>query len=215
MLEYKDIVSTLTTLVAAFAGAWGAFLLENLRKEKEIESKNIGAANRAIYTIYNLWNVLEQYRKESLEPLKDKNDAWLNVPASVTIPTGISTFQTDELHFLLEQSKPEIYAGLFLEEQRFAIAINLIKTRSTLVLDKVFPKMAAVNIRVGQSASQDDIEKALGIDITHQLKEITKAIYENVYEDIPSLISQYENLRAAIKELYPKRKIIKIKFQTD
>ena len=213
MPEYKDIVTILAILVAAFAGAWGAFLLENERKKREAEDRNIGAANRAIYTIFNLWNVLEQYRKEVLEPFRGKPDAWLNVAANPTIPTGIHTFQADQLQFLLQQSKPEIYTALLLEEQRFAIAIDLIKARSSLVLEQVFAKMASAQIPVVKNMLGADVERIIGIDITHKLKQITAAIYINVDEDIVSLKKQYEALRSVINELYPKRKIIQIEFQ--
>lgn len=51
MPEYKDIVAILATLVASFAGAWGAFLLENQRRQREERNRNVGAASRAIYTV--------------------------------------------------------------------------------------------------------------------------------------------------------------------
>lgn len=214
MPEYKDIIAMLATLVAAFAGAWGAFLLENERKKRETADANIGAANRAIYTVFNLWNVLEQYRKEVLEPYRGKSDAWLNVAANPTIPKGIHTFQADELQFLLSQSKPEIYAALLLEEQRFAIAIDLIHARSSLVLDQVFAKMAAAQIPVGKNMLEADVERILGIDATHKLKQLTAAIYGNVDENLKSLKEQYEALRGSMQELYPKRKVIQIQFES-
>ena len=46
MLEWKDILAILATVVASFAGAWAAFALESGRRKREEESKNIGAANR-------------------------------------------------------------------------------------------------------------------------------------------------------------------------
>ncbi|QIY81267.1 hypothetical protein [Chromobacterium violaceum] len=214
MLAYKDIIAILATLIAAFAGAWGAFLLENERKKREVADANIGAANRAIYTIFNLWNVLEQYRKEVLEPYRSKSDAWLSVAANPTIPTGIHTFQADELQFLLSQSKPEIYAALLLEEQRFAIAIDLIRTRSSLVLDQVFAKMASAQIPIGANMLEVDVEQILGIDTTHKLKQLTAAIYRNVDENLESLQKQYETLRSSMQELYPKRKLIQIQFDS-
>lgn len=212
--EYKDIIAILATLFSAFAGAWGAFLLENERKKRESIDKNIGAANRAIYTVFNLWNVLEQYRKETLEPYRGKPDAWLNVAANPSIPTGIHTFQADELQFLLLKSKPEIYAALLLEEQRFAVAIDLIRARSSLVLEQVFAKMAAAKVPVGKNMLESDVEQILGIDTTHKLRNMTEAIYRNVDEDLASLKEQYDALRSAMKELYPKRKVIQIKFQS-
>jgi hypothetical protein len=212
MTDYKDIVAILATLVASFAGAWGAFLLENQRRKQEAEDRHIGAANRAVYTLFNLWNILEQYRKEVLEPYRGRADAWLNLAANPTIPTGVHTFQVSELQFLLESKRAEVYAGLMLEEQRFAIAIDLIKARSALVLDQVFPRMSAANIPVGQGLPEPEVARILGIDLSHKLKEITSAIFTNIDEDLASLKTQHDQLRAAMKSLLPSRKVLEIKF---
>lgn len=67
MPEWKDILAALATLVASFAGAWAAFVLESHRRKHEENERIVGGANRAIYSIYHQWNVLEQYRKEVLE----------------------------------------------------------------------------------------------------------------------------------------------------
>jgi hypothetical protein len=213
MPEYKDIIAILATLVASFAGAWGAFLLENERRKREAENRNIGAANRAIYTLFNLWNILEQYRKEVLEACRNKPDAWLNLAANPTIPTGEYSFQAGELQFLLQAGKAEIYAALMLEEQRFALAIDLIKARSTLILDQVFPKMSEAKVPIGKPLPESEVEGILGIELVHKLKEITAAIFENVDEDLSSLRAQHDQLREAMKQLYPKRKFLQILFQ--
>jgi hypothetical protein len=183
------------------------------RRKQEAEDRHIGAANRAVYTLFNLWNILEQYRKEVLEPYRGKADAWLNLAANPTIPTGEHTFQANELQFLLESKKAEVYAGLMLEKQRFAIAIDLIKVRSALVLDQVFQRMSAANVPVGRSLPEPEVVRILGIELTHKLKEITAAIFKNVDEDLASLKTQHDQLREAMKSLLPSRKVLEIKFE--
>lgn len=143
MPEYKDIVSILVTLVAAFAGTWGAFLLESERRDRESRDRDVGAASRAIYTIFNLWNTLEQYRREVLEPYQGRPDAWLNVAANPAIAVSAHRFQAADLQFLLQGEHAQTYAALFLEEQQFNLAVQLIRVRSELVLQDAFPRMAA------------------------------------------------------------------------
>jgi hypothetical protein len=212
MPEYKDIVAILATLVASFAGAWAAFLLESQRRQREERSKNIGAASRAIYTIFNLWNTLEQFRKEVLEPYRGKPDAWLNMAAHPAIATGDHRFEAGELQFLLQGPHAQVYAALFLEEQRYKLAIALIRERSNIVLNEVFPRMAAAGFTVGRSAPQEEVERALGIDVVHKLKEITSALYNNVDKDLVSLKAQHDALRAAIKQLYPEQTVLQVVF---
>src|SRR5690242_16902591 len=142
MPEWKDILAAAATLLASFAGAWAAFALESRRRKNEETERIVGGANRALYTIFHQWNVLEQYRKEVLEPYRGKQDAWLNVAANPCTPEGDYKFEPAQLQFLLQREKPDVYVTLMLEEQRFKLAIDLIKTRSDLVLREVFPRMA-------------------------------------------------------------------------
>jgi hypothetical protein len=213
MPEYKDIVAVLATLVAAFAGAWGAFLLESQRRQREERDRNFGAGNRAIYTIFNLWNTLEQFRKEVLEPHRGRPDAWLNMAAQPATSVGDHRFEAGDLQFLLQGKHAPVYAALFLEEQRFELAIGLIRQRNQIVLDKVFPRMAAAGFTVGRSATEQDVVRALGIDVVHQLKMITAALYKNVDEDLASLKSRYEELRSAMVQLNPSRKPLQVVFE--
>lgn len=212
MPEYKDIVAILATLVASFAGAWAAFLFESQRRNREADERNAGSANRAIYTLFNLWNILEQYRKEVLEPYRGKADAWLNLAANPAALGGDHTFQAGDLQFLLQTKQASVYAALMLEEQRFGLAIALIRSRSTLVLEEVFSIMSKAGVPVGKALPAAEVESILGIDLTHKLKQITGAIYTNVDENLASLKSQHDALRDAMKALYPKRKFLQIEF---
>ena len=212
MLEYKDTISVLATLVASFAGAWGAFLLESQRRQREERDKQFGAGNRAIYTIYNLWNTLEQFRKEALEPHRGRPDVWLNLAAQPATSTGEHRFQAADLQFLLQSKHAPVYAALFLEEQRFNLAIGLIQKRNQLVLENVFPRMSAAGFTVGGPAKQEDVERALGVDVVHQLKVITAALYTNVYEDLASLKARYAELRVALVDLHPKKQPLQVVF---
>lgn len=215
MPELKDVLAVLAALIASFAGAWAAFRFESHRKIAEEEKKNIGAGNRAIYGVYALWNVLEQFRKEALEPYRGRPDAWLNLAAHPAPPIATDRFQTADLQFLLEQGQASVFAALMLEEQRFNLAIDLIRSRSDLVLNGVFPKLAVAGFGVGQPQSQDAVEKALGIDLCHKLKHITTAIFQNVDEDLASLRVVYVDLRTALETLYPGQKFLQVIFQDE
>ncbi|NWG86623.1 MAG: hypothetical protein HXY26_03775 [Hydrogenophilaceae bacterium] len=117
-----------------------------------------------------------------------------------------------ELQFLIEQSQATVFATLLLEEQRFDLALNLIKARSDLVLNEVFPRMAAAGFGVGKTQEQGQVEEALGIDVCHKLRALTASIYQNVDEDIASLRGAYNLLRDTMKTLYPERKFLEVIF---
>lgn len=212
MPDWKDVLAALAALVASFAGAWAAFKLQAYEKRVEQIRRNIGAGNRAIYDVYAFWNVLEQFRKEVLEPLRERPDAWLNLAAHPAAPMGVDRFDASALQFLLEEGHASVFAALMLEERRFHLAIDLIRTRSELVLETVFPRMAAAGFRIGQSQGAADVERALGVDVCHKLRQITAAIYQNVDEDLASLRQLYVDLRKAMQAMYPGRKFVQVEF---
>ncbi len=206
------LVTSAATLVAAFAGAWAAFLLEASREKHTTKQRHVAAANRALYTIFNLWNVLSQFQKEVIKPIKGASDAWLNMSATFPSSHGLVSFQADELAFLLQTGHAGTYAELLLEEQRFGIAIRLIEERSSLVLNQVFPKLAAGGVPVGGSVPLPQLEHLLGTDVVHRLKQLTAGITQNVEEDIASLRAAYEKLREAMNMLYPKETLVRVEF---
>ncbi len=207
------MLSSIATLVAAFAGAWVAFKLESTRRKKETVDRHQAAANRALYTIYNLWNVLYQFQKESIDEIRGHDDTWLNMNATLPSSYGLTSFQADELSFLLQTKYVNTYSELLLEEQRFWIAIKQIELRSSIVLNEVFPKMAAATVPIGAKLTEAEIEKIIGIDVLHKLKKITTGIIENVDEDVKSLIETHDKLRTAMKSIYPKKKFVIILFK--
>lgn len=213
MPEWKDLLAALASFVASFAGAWAAFAFESRRRERETDDRNCAAANRALYTIFNLWNILEQYRKEDLEPYRGCPDAWLNLAARPSVPLGESKFQVSELLFLLHTDKAEVFATLMQEEQRFALVIDLIHARSELILNDVYSRLANAGICIGQPMVKEELERALGVDVIHKLKHFTEAIYKNVGDDLESLRKVYEIFRQVMKTQYPKRKFLQIEFE--
>ena len=100
-----------------------------------------------------------------------------------------------------------------LEEQRFNLSIDLIRSRSELILNAVFPKIAAAGFGVGQAQNYDAVEQALGIDLCHKLRHITAAIFQNVDDDIASLRIVYVDLRKALESIYPGQKFLQIIFE--
>jgi hypothetical protein len=200
------------TLAGSFFGAYFAFLLAGRRRKAEIEEKNVGAINRALYTIFEMWNVLRQYQREQLDEWRGRPDAWLNLTAT---PLGQApiTFEAGELSFLLETDQPNTMATVLLQERRLKLALGLIDQRSTLVLNSVFPRMAAAGVPVGANLPEPDIERIVGIDVVHKLRQYTDHIYRFVDTDVPDLEAAFRELRALAKRLYPKRKIIDVAFQ--
>ncbi len=156
---------------------------------------------------------IAQIQKEIIDPFREKPEAWLNMPAT-HVPSssyGLISFQADELTFLLQTKHLNIFLKLFIEEQRFLMAIQLIEKRSSILLNQVWPILGK-NIPVGVKPTETEIENFIGFDKVYILKDMTTGIIKNVDADLESLKSAYDEFQNAMKEIYPKDKFIKIKF---
>lgn len=200
------------TLVGSFFGAYFAFLLARRRRRAEVEETNVGAINRALYTLFEMWNVLRQYQREHLDEWRGRPDAWLNLSATPLGQAPIS-FEAGELSFLLGTDQPNALANVMLQERRFKLAVGLIDQRSTLALNSVFPRMAAAGVPIGTNLAETDIKRILGIDVVHKLSQFTDHIYRFVDADVPDLEANFNELRSLGKRLYPKHKIINVAFE--
>ncbi len=199
------------TLGAAFAGATAAFFLERYRISRDEKSKSRAALNRALYTIYNLWNVQEQLRKDVVADWKGKPDAWFNMPATPPIKSGIAAFDASGLDVLLTED-PALYAQLLLEEQRFASTIHLVEERSRVILEEAWPRMAAAGYALGSQVPLPDLSRALGYDIVRRLTVYSESIISQVPENLSSLRATHDSLRHVAKRLFPKQKFLLVKF---
>ena len=87
-----DLLEPITTLVAAFAGAWAAFLFESRKRKNEERERYRSSANQALATLSNMWNIMFQYHREVVQPVLGRDDAWLNMAATPPVHYSLSEF---------------------------------------------------------------------------------------------------------------------------
>jgi len=205
------LITLLVTLVGAFTGAWAAFKYQEYR-ETLVEKKNHAAAvNRALHTIYNLWNIQHQYQLEVINPCRGAMDAWLNMEVTLPPDFGLTEFQAEELSSLLETSHAQTYADLMLDGNRFKIAMNLINIRSTVALNEAWPKLGAT-VKIGEAKDESELVEIIGADVTQKLRKPTEGIIEHIDENEKSIRVVHDRLREGYLDVYPNGKIIRIEF---
>lgn len=206
-------LNPLTTLVAAFAGAWCAFLFESRRKAGEEKERQRAVANRSLYVISEMWNVLYQYYQDVVKPYKGKHDAWLNMAANATY-YGQTQFDAKGLAFLLDLGEHQTYPKIILEEMRYRGLLNLIEMRNSVIMNQVHPALAGAKIKVGsEQLPEAFVESVIGIDNTHKLRKWTPEIMDQVEKNLHSLKEAHNDLRAAMKRLQPDKKFIELQFK--
>lgn len=199
----EQLLSGGITLVAAFAGAYFAFLFERNTRKREETERQVAAGNLALFTLSQIWNILHHYETTVIGTWKNKPDAWLNMPESESIVNDDLKFQSRELAFLFH-THAEVLQLVTLEGDRFRFLAHGIDTRNSLIRDRVAP-----NVAFGVEIAQDDLVKAIGEDAVRKLQIITPGIITQTVENLSSSREAFDALRLALKNIHPKQKFIK------
>lgn len=200
----------MATLLAAFLGAWFAFRLQNNREENKKHQENIGAANRALFTLSRFISALEDIKRQVIDPVRDRPDRFVAMLPFLISNYDALRFDTKSLTFLLESNSPNLLGELITEENRFHQAINLLSNRSELHRHQVQPLLEAAAVRIGGEHPIADIKKALGARIFTQITMATDDLIEHVDQTLSTSEDLSKRFVVAMKEIYPKSKFITV-----
>lgn len=214
-ISFGDIVSSLSTLTAAFAGAWFAFIYQNRQKASEEIRQNISAGNRALVVLFQQVNALKLYQLDMIELHRNSPARHIQIRPTLPFQEESLVFDIKSLDFLLMPDSAQIVLDLILEEARYRETIKAINARSEHHFSVVQPKLERAGIVEGGEYSEQDFRLALGdLDYVH-LKRLTDSVVMHVDRTTGSLISTKEQLRKALIEKYPMGNFINFELLSD
>jgi len=202
LIAASDIINVAGTLVAAFAGAWFAFLYQNRQKQSEERKQNISAGNRALVTLLQQANTLKLYQKDIIDPIRKDPVRYISMQPTLQYREDGLTYDLAALDFLLVKYT-QVAFDLLLEEERYRETLKAINARSRFHLDVVQPSLALRGIVEGDAYREQDFRDALGEPAYPLIVRLTDAVVLHVDRTIDSLMAAKEGLRKALLELYP------------
>jgi uncharacterized protein YprB with RNaseH-like and TPR domain len=211
--EHPDVfVIAFATVAAAFSGAWYAFRLQNRHDKQEQIRRNTEAANRAMFSVYSLWNIQTSYQRDVLAKYGGDDYAWLLLKATPATNFPHTSFPVEHLDFLLSSKHSQVYSDLIQEERRYEIFRQLVEYRNELVLNKLRPTMEKLEIKQLKHDDIPNIERELGPDVTGGLRDTTNSIIKFNRENVISLRLIYKKLWKALKSIYPDQEFVIVNF---
>ena len=132
-----ELLPHLVTLVAAFVGAWFAFLLQDRAKARQTIRDQVAAINRAQFALMRQFNTMKNIQAQVVEPVRQHPAKHVAMRAVLTVHDDVPQPDLDALSFLLETDDRELLLELMIENQRFKTAVQAINDRSRLHLDVV------------------------------------------------------------------------------
>jgi hypothetical protein len=151
-LELKDFLPFATSLFGAFFGALGAYLVGRFKEKRDVENRRHTALLATQYALYSQWSIIEDIRKNFLEPLRNdpqrhlKQLEYMRVVGELHVPF-------DELTFIIDSKEPNLLQEIHIAEKRFTSSTDLLKKlnqKRIEIQDKYPPKKFDTTIGKGE-----------------------------------------------------------------
>ena len=198
----KDFLPAVATLVAAYAGAWYAFSLNQEATAKDLRSKQAGVGARAMFVLWRQINAIAQVQEDVVNKYRNYPPAPLAMPPVVHPFDDSVRLDIDGLAFLLDHGKSELLANLCIAETRYTQAVGCIRRRSLLHMNEVQPKIEGKK-PPDRNLSPDELRELIGTRLFHQLVEQTNSVISLTDDAVETLEAVATDLHAALRSVFP------------
>ena len=210
---WEYLLSAITTLGAAFLGAWFAFRLEDNARARQTVSHQVAAVNRGLFVLIRQVNSLQGIQKQIIDPTREHPYRFIAMRPSLHVSTGSPTLDLDSMMFLLETEDRELLMELLVEQERFETALQVFNERSRLHLEVLQPKMKARGMLEGTTYTSDTIRNVLGESFMLEMRRATDDAIEQVDETVKSNFALTSKLNQAMKKRFSKHTIIRLELR--
>lgn len=197
-VEFKDCLPFATSLCGAFFGALGAYWVGRFKEDRDEDKRRHTALLATQYALFSQWNVVEDVRKNFLEPVR--NDPQRHEKQKHYIRTlGHFSVPFDDLAFIIDSEEPNLLQEIHIAEKRFLSSTTLLErvNKLRLELQNKYPP-------------QDfDMETGRGrvvvpVHEIYTLKELTNLLYNEVDKALPCLSNTNKLVFDFIKKYFKK-----------
>jgi hypothetical protein len=211
---WSTLIAALATLIAAFGGAWFAFLLQNRKEKRKETNTNAEALNKVQITLSQQLNALTLFNKDFIQPYKDHPINWIAIPA---IPhRDYSQLQIDgrSLAFLVEKDSSSLISKVLVVEEKFKEVMNVINLRSNIHVQQLQPKLAEMGFVEGQpfNYSLEKVENLIGLQLVSGLKRLTISLISITEDAIQSHEEIIKEIKTTGIKIFPGKRILSFEY---
>ena len=207
------IITLIITLVAAFSGAWFAFLLSKYNNDKIKNKDKLKTLNEVQILLIQQWNDLENFQKNYIEPARERADEllWMHLEEALYAEPLPFDIAASNLHFLLDSNNEKYIQEIFLERNRYKLVLQIMNQRSRVHKYELQPKFEEYSNSKVECKNIEEIEQFFGERITSEMKSLTENLVENLDSTIETHRKLITKLHSIGKDVFPKEKVINLK----
>ncbi|MCG9755579.1 hypothetical protein L1D40_10170 [Shewanella insulae] len=205
---YQYAFNLAVSIIGAFSGAWFAFRLQNEKARKDADSRNVTAANNAIFELSRWYNKLHALKTQFIDEHRDNYVRHLYIMPVAGMALEKPNIDYESLSFIFQSSDPNILGTIALAEQEVVSTLDIIIQRSKLHVEVLQPAVERVDKRLGPSFPPLELEKELGIKDAQVLRMLTDYMVQGIDSSIEALRINMNKLKAESLTMYPGHVII-------
>ncbi|MEW8202708.1 MAG: hypothetical protein AB2697_21870 [Candidatus Thiodiazotropha endolucinida] len=207
-LKAETFFPALATLIAAFVGAYTAYLLQNEKEKRKEENHNLAQANEVSQAIKDNIAILSIFNEQSIAPFRNHPYRYLTI-----LPLGFELKQNLEidvsnLSFLWQKGDVVATDKVSMAKFSFTKALDHINRRSHFYSSVIQPAFDTSDFRHDGKIDATKVKEILSESNYHNIVAHTKNMIEAVDNAIQSLFDARDDLRTEIKKMYPNGKVL-------
>ena len=201
-----EFISTVSTLLSAFGGAWFAFRLQNKHEEKSIINNNVSSLNIAQIRLMQQYNEIEKIKKNFTSPILNDPLYWVHIPALSPRDRDIQV-DVSSLSILIQADGISVISDILESEEYYKEILKSLNIRSVMHISEFQPYYEKIKNKYDK-IDLEILVKELGEKSVIGLMTIT----DQILAILPDAIKKYKiamrHLYEKSKEIYPKCKIV-------
>ena len=190
-VDLNIAIGAFVTLVAAFGGAYLAFLLQEKKELQKSKQENVSAARMAQFILFRMCCIYEQLN-DSFPP-REHPFFYLEMQYFEMPDYEFLRFDKSSLGFILDSQNPDLLNRLISHEESFHQLMRLVEERSAMYVNEVAPIMESGGVRVG-----DHIQKVVLIE------HLGERLFDTLVGKSTDIMETCENYSRSAKELLDK-----------
>lgn len=203
------VLTSTTTLVAAFFGAKYAFKLQLINHEQRMVKEQVEAGNKAIFELVRTYNQFYAIRNQLIDQHRQNPGRHLLILPMIG-NIHVIQLNFDDLAFMFDSKDPNLLGRLAMFQQEVATTIDAIVQRSQFHVEFIQAAAERIEDQTKGLIYLDQLEKELGNRNTHTVKMLTDAVVSGVDKVILDAEKLTNELNTILEEVFPRHRIIKM-----
>jgi hypothetical protein len=177
---WVQAIGSIGAIVAATWVVRRQHLLERQRAQEEEVRKRAEVVNGTTLVLIAQVEMLLSYKRQILDPQKSNPAKHLAVAATQVLNASELAVDRRQLAFLVETPAHDLLTELLLAHDTFHTAIQAVNDRTIFHRTEFQPRLEASGLNLELGVAVEQIERAVGIRITHTLRVMTTNLEEMV-----------------------------------